>query len=165
MFAVLMILRETRLTKRDGVLLGGSVCLVLTLSTLSYWTQISEPLSSQSVAVAAVRFLDNQGYHGRIGSFNAGAYGWATDGRVSNIDGLVNEDALRGIKSKKFADFLKDNDIKFVLDLDPISDLDRRIAATSRRSAYQVRLELLKDWSDAGGSYRHTLYAVKVTPR
>lgn len=165
MFAVLMILREARLTKRDGMLLGGSACLVLTLSMLSYWTQISVPLSRQSVAVAAVRFLDDEGYHGRIGSFNAGIYGWATDGRVSNIDGLVNEDALRGIKSKNFADFLKDNDIKFILDIDPIGDLDRRIAATSKRSAYQVRLEPLKDWPDADGLYRHTLYAVKVTLR
>ena len=86
-----------------------------------------------------------------VGGFQSGALGYyASDWRIVNLDGVVNPAALDAMREKRMAEYVADENIDWLLDLDWIID-----ALYVRRSA---RANPLDDWELVATSGDMRLY-------
>jgi len=74
------------------------------------------PWPHQQVTLAAGQYLNNNYFDEKIASWNAGVIGYYHDGKVINIDGLVNESIHPYAVSNRLPAYLKQENILYVID-------------------------------------------------
>ncbi len=129
------------------VMLAGTISFVPSKSALY-------PMLRTRVATEATEMTGNE----RIGAFNAGFYGWASNGRIVNLDGLVNQQAFQAILRREMASYIwQEAGLRFILDIDPADQILRMINL-NERSDLRLNLETVMMWED--GKYTHTLWKI-----
>jgi hypothetical protein len=87
----------------------------------------------------AARWLeDNTDPDARIGSFNAGIFGYFSERTVINLDGVVNEDAYRARRDGRTVEYVCAQGIRYLVDL----ELDSWLSAGCRDDP-SLRFELV----------------------
>ena len=72
------------------------------------------PYQKQMMAAGQYIALDKSG--ALYGAWNAGIVNYYSGGKVINLDGLVNDEVLDYIKSNRLFNYLKDKNIRFIVD-------------------------------------------------
>ena len=52
----------------------------------------------------------------RIGAFNAGIYGYFSNRTIINLDGVMNDNAIKSLRDKKLLEFIRNQKIKYIID-------------------------------------------------
>lgn len=73
---------------------------------------------NDGVIAGTVWMNENLPEHAIMGSFNAGAIGYASTHRVINLDGLVNITALEALKKKNLWEYIESERIEYIADFD-----------------------------------------------
>lgn len=103
--------------------------LVITLIGVNaYQVSLGAPYPAQVLHyVAGQRVRSSQL---QVGSWNSGIIGWVNPGKVTNLDGLVNDEIHPWIHSGATVDYMKKRDIRYV------ADWDSTIISTTNRVRY-----------------------------
>jgi hypothetical protein len=100
---------------------------------------------------------NNQSFlnHEFVGSFNSGIYSFA-DPRIINLDGLANQNAFLSLKKKKLCNYMKDTNIKYLVD---VTDKDE-IESDVNNASFNCVIRLIPLKVSADGIYNEAFYKV-----
>ena len=105
-----------------GVVMASQYGMVLLLLIGVYGPQRSEIWVQrlphrENMLEAALWIADNTDPEGRVGSFNAGIIGYFSERTVINLDGVVNEDAFHARQDGRLAEYIREREIRYLVDL------------------------------------------------
>ena len=80
------------------------------------------PWPHQQLMMEAGTYLNQHPLDGRVGAWNAGIIGYYQGGTVVNLDGLVNDDIYPYAVSNELPTYLKEKDIRYVVDFQMMFD-------------------------------------------
>jgi hypothetical protein len=63
--------------------------------------------------------------NGKIASWNSGIFGYFSNRSVINTDGLVNDNVVKPIKSKKLKKYIDDNNIRYIVDFEVMINVEK----------------------------------------
>jgi hypothetical protein len=105
------------------LIIGGLVLVAIPNAILSY----RDPWPNQSQMVRMAEYLNSHPIKGRLGGWNVGIVGYLLDGKVTNLDGLMNDQVYRYMKNNDVAQYIKDAQIKYIVDY-PFQIYDEQLA-------------------------------------
>lgn len=90
-----------------------------------------------------------------MGSFNSGIYSF-TDPRVINLDGLANQSAFSSLKNRRLCNYMKENNIKFLVDVADNFEIEDDVNNSSFRCTVKlIPIKISKD-----GAYNEVFYRI-----
>ena len=95
-----------------------------------------DPWPKQRHMLQMANYLDAQPVKGRIGGWNVGIVGYLLDGRITNLDGLMNDQIFPYMRQNAVLKYVEDAGIEYLIDF-PIQVEDRRLA---EMCGYDARL-------------------------
>lgn len=138
----------------------SAVALVSAASTLALAARPERPCSRARVIGPA---LERAG-EGRVGAFNAGIYGWASRGKVVNLDGVANQSAFESFRRMDFLGYLSRARIAYIFDVDAPAHIRQLILDLSRPdAASHFELEFVAEWPDRTTGEIHRLLRLRYS--
>jgi hypothetical protein len=116
--------QSSRIKINLAMIFFSSLTLITVALNLLWTYPITEhaPWPHQQVMLEAGEYLNQHPLDGRVGAWNAGIIGYYQGGTVVNIDGLVNEDIYPYAVGNNLPTYLKEKDIKYIVDFQLMFD-------------------------------------------
>jgi hypothetical protein len=93
-------------------LIGGLTLLMAVNTFESYYA----PWPSQSQMVRMANYITDHPLEGRIGGWNVGTIGYLLNGRVTNLDGLMNDQIYEYIRDDNLSGYLREKGFDYLVD-------------------------------------------------
>jgi len=93
-------------------LVGGLILLM----AINIFESYRAPWPSQSQMVRMANYISDHPLKGRIGGWNVGTIGYLLNGRVTNLDGLMNDQVYEYIKDDNLSGYLQENSFVYLVD-------------------------------------------------
>ena len=96
------------------------ILVIVNLLSIGVFYWLYRPVSAQSwhleLYETALWINDNTDFSDRIGGFNSGIIGYYSNRTVVNLDGVINDGAYRAIITRNLFEYIKEQDIKYLVD-------------------------------------------------
>ncbi len=155
----------SRATERDRVLRVFAVFAVALLSAHSIRDSYRPIWRHQRYMLEMAEYLEAHPVDGRIAGWNVGIVGFFNDGRVINLDGLMNDEVYPFVQAGTVAEYLNQAGVKFVVDF-PEQVTNPQLARMLGYDGARLRAELKPIHTIANENrddmeLDYTLYAVE----
>jgi Dolichyl-phosphate-mannose-protein mannosyltransferase len=109
---------DWKMKKRTAVAAVIGVVLYLSLSTYALIVKQTQHPQQTVMYQAAVWMQKNLPADTRVGAFNAGIYGFWSDQRIVNLDGVANNDILSNMKKKTLGTYFQKQGITYLCEFE-----------------------------------------------
>jgi hypothetical protein len=105
---------------------------------------------------------DLRNLSGRVGSWNAGIYGYFTDSKITNLDGLVNDSVIPYIIEDQLMEYIDKQKISYIVDFEIMIKDDDKLSRGGLKLSDLARFKKISEYKS---TWRNSNIIVwKITP-